>query len=385
MGLIASAAVSAVGAGVSAYVQDNAQHEAANAQLKALDNLKYLDVQDLVKQAKNQDLSKYQSQFAAQEKYDPLFAEMRTQGAKNIIQQLNADTSGTTAGDKALADLGTSTDLSNKQNAPVIQGLIDQAKQDLAAGASMPPEFEGQLIKAGLETAGASGGVAGLNGSGATGSNSRRLLGMEGIQLQQSRATEAQNLAGTAAGLQTERQSALSNLLSLDNNLRAAKFTRAQGGVAIGSSSIPSIGLTGGDVVNMDNANTNLRNQVTLGQGALNAQKKLADGQMWSQIIGAGTSLVSGMVGGGAGGGGGGMGGMLGGMMGGSGGGSGGGGGSAMTTNYGGMMSSGGNSSWIGSLFSNRGNMTQASPTSAYVDPYGFSYQQRGGLLYSGQ
>ena len=42
-----------------------------------------------------------------------------------------------------------------------------------------------------------------------------------------------------------------------DNNLRAAKFSRAQTGTAIGNATIPAIGLSGGDIVNMDVANTN--------------------------------------------------------------------------------------------------------------------------------
>lgn len=334
MGLIAAAAVAAVGAGASAYMQNRAAHGAANAQLRALDDLQYLDINDLKQQATKTDTDRYRTQFDVQRRYDPEFATMREQGARNIVSQLNADASGNTVADQSLTKANSAADLSDKQNAPVIQALIDQAKQDLASGASMSPEFQSQLIKAGLENAGASSGVSNLNGSGASGSTSRRLLGMEGIKLQQARAAEAESLAGAAGGLQTERQSALSNLIALDNNLRASKFARAQTGSVLGSSSIPSIGLTGGDVVNMNIANMNQRNAVTQSRGALNAQKQLADGQMWSKIIGAGTSMLGGMMGGGAGG-------MMGGVSGGGGGGG-----------FGSMMGSGGSSgSWISGLF----------------------------------
>lgn len=363
MGVIAAAAVVAIGAGVTAYVQDNAKHQAINQQLNALDNLQYLNIDDLKQQATQTDTEKYKTQFDVQKKYDPQFAALRSKGAGNMIQQLNADTSGTTTGDKALADMGSAADLSNKQNAPVIQGLIDQAKLDLASGASMSPEFESQLIKAGLENAGVSGGVSNLNGNGATGSNSRRLLGLEGIKLQQSRDAEAQNLASSAGGLQTQRQSTLSNLVTLDNNLRASKFARAQTGVAVGTSSIPSIGLTGGDVVNLNNANTQQRNQVTLARGDLNAQKKLADGEMWGKIIGATTSMVGGMMGGGGGGG-------MGSMMGGGGGG---GMGSMMGSAGSSGQMGGGGGSWISGLFGGgTNNSIQYNPNAGGNFSYGY-------------
>ena len=184
--------------------------------------------------------------------------------------------------------------------------------------------------------------MSNLNGNGATGSNTRRLLGIEGIKLQQQRAAEAEQLAGTASGLQTERQNALSNLLTLDNNLRAAKVQRGQTGAAVGTSSIPSIGLSGGDVVNMDIGNTNQRNAVILGKGNLQAQKQLANGEMWGKIIGAGTSLVGGALGGG-----------FGGL---AGGGAGAGGGMGATASSGGMMNGGGfSNSWISGLFRSNG------------------------------
>jgi hypothetical protein len=182
--------------------------------------------------------------------------------------------------------------------------LIKQANADLANGASLPPSFQAELVKAGLENAGTAGGNA--SSSGAAGTNIRQLLGLQGIQLQQSRANEAQNLMGTASNLQGARQATLTNLATLDDNLRQQRFNRGYAAAQLGSSSIPTIGLSGGDAVNMDIGNINQKNQVTLGMGGLDAQKALVNGQMWQSIIGSGSnaigSILGGMGGGAAGG-----------------------------------------------------------------------------------
>jgi hypothetical protein len=333
MGFLIAGAVVGLGTAIgSAVIQNQAENSAIGAQKDALTHLQSLDVNKLMDTATQADINKYKTQLDTQQKYDPVFGTMRTQGGQNIIAGLNQDASGNTIADKSLATANTSAASDSAANQPVIDALIAQAKSDLASGATLSPAFQQELIRSGLEKAGQSGEA--LSGSGAAGASTRTLLGSQGIALQQARTAEAKSNMSTAAALQGQRQSALEQLATLDNNLRGAKMQRGATAAQIGSSSIPSIGLSGSDAVNMNIANTNQANNITLTRGALDAQKALANGQMWSSILSSSGSAVSGVLGGMGGGGGG-----IGGLMGGGGGGGSSIGGGNMSSMYGGAGS----------------------------------------------
>jgi hypothetical protein len=306
MGFIAGAAVAALGSMGSAYLTWDAQDSALDAQEAALKKLKTIDIDEMKDLASETDIDRFRKQFEVQRDIDPRFAALRDKGAGNLLRALSDDASGQQYSDTTLKALGEDLEAERPVTQRLIDQLIERAEADLSAGATLPPEFQGELIKAGLERAGARGEA--IDGRGVAGTEIRRLLGSEGLALKERREAGALAKVGAAENLRARRSQVLSELAQLDNNLRGAKVNRAAGAIATGSAAVPAVGLTGADAVNMSLSNLDLKNQVTLGLGNIKAQKRLAEGQMYSSMLSSGTNFIGGLMGGG-----GGMGGMLGG------------------------------------------------------------------------
>ncbi|HYG24431.1 MAG TPA: hypothetical protein VEH04_16760 [Verrucomicrobiae bacterium] len=332
MGVIAAAVVGIAAAAGGAYLQWDANDAALDAQEKALNGLQFIDIDQQLDRATEVDTDRYRRQFEVQREIDPQYAALRDRGAQAILRLLAEDSDGGSLSDRAMRQVGDYAFAEGEANQSFIDALVQRAKEDLDAGATLPPEFQAELIKAGLEGAGTRG--ESIDGRGAAGTSIRQLVGSAGLDLKERRENNARTNLGAAESLRGRRAAVLQELAVMDNNLRTAKGQRATGALTIGNATVPAIGLTGADAVNLSLQNINLKNQQTLGLGDIKAQKRLAEGQMYSQMTSAVASGVTGMMGGG-----GGMGGMVGG--GGTGGGSSwisglmGGGGQQMSNAYG--------------------------------------------------
>jgi len=304
MGLIAAAVVAVVGAAAyagSAAAENKAKQSALTAQQKAWLNLKPIDIKDTQKVASDADIERFKNSLATQEQYDPTFSAMRKQGSANILKGLREDASGHSIAQNSLDQLAES----NTKNSAAEQGVIDQliarAKSDLDAGATLPPEFQAELVRSGLAKAGTSG--LPLNGEGAAGVESRTLLGKAGIELQQQRQNEALQAAEGAGGIQSRRAQILEGLSTLDNNLRTASAARSGGAIQLANGSMPNVGLSGADVANLSLKNNDFENRRTLALGGIKANKYLSQGAANSAYISAGGQAITGVIGAGAGGG----------------------------------------------------------------------------------
>jgi hypothetical protein len=137
------------------------------------------------------------------------------------------------------------------------------------------------------------------------------LLGSEGLALKERRENNARTNLSAAEMLKERRASALAGLLEMDNNFRGSKLTRAAGAQAIGLSTVPAIGITGADAINLSKENTNLANQITMSKGNIAAGKAEAKYGMYAGMLssvgsaftGGAGGAVAGAAGGGAGGG----------------------------------------------------------------------------------
>jgi hypothetical protein len=299
--------VGAVASVAGSVISADAASSAADAQANALNSLQTLDISNLSSSASAADMTKYRAGFDAQAKTDPTYAALRTQGASGYLSTLTSDASGTSPADTALNKLGANIDATGKANQSVISQLLDQASKELAAGATLPPEFQQEMVRSGLEGAGGSG--LSIDGRGAGGTGIRTLLGSAGIALQRQRQQDASGMLTTASSVNSQQQAALAELSQMSNQLTQSKATRAAGGMAVGNSTVPSIGLSGSDVANLNVANMNAKNNITMAQGQVAGQKDLAQGSMWSGVLnglgqgamGLGTLGGSGYFGGGGG------------------------------------------------------------------------------------
>jgi hypothetical protein len=300
--ITAAVAVGAIAAGAAVYSgmeAKGAAKDAARAQHAGYDAVQYVDIDKLNDKSLGADSKRFEEQFKLQEKFDPTVAGLRKGGAKGILDGLGDD-----ADANALLQELTKEGADSPRRQALIDKLYDGAEAELNAGATLPPEFQQELVRAGLEKTG----NAGTVGSGAAGVEARTILGRAGLDLQAHRRSEATKLLSTADVLKQNRAAILANTLGAveaTKNQRQGRFINAY---QIGAAGVPQAGLTGADVANLDVANLNLKNQVVLGKAGVNANLAIAKGQANQQMIAgvaSGLTTAVGGVGGGAGGGGG--------------------------------------------------------------------------------
>lgn len=291
-----SAAISAaaiVGGGMIAggVMQANAAKDAANSQIGALKKAPKLNIPQISDAATERDLQKYKDQFKYQSEIDPASAALRTEGAQSVLNELRA---GSPASDKAFSALQEQAATEQAQNAPLIAQLIEQARAEIAAGATLPPEFQSELIRSGLENSSAAGNS--LNKAGAAGANLRTLLGSAGEQLKGVRQQRAAQAIGTATDLQSRRASILAGIATMDQTLRGNRFNLGVQANVIGNNNVPDLGISGADVANLHIAKTNAAANTSAQIGQLQGQKALANGQLLSSIVQGTTSMAGGAL-----------------------------------------------------------------------------------------
>lgn len=369
MGAIAAVAVGATVAAAAvggAVIQADAQRKAANKMKDALSNMQTPDPEALSKVWKDTDLQKYQDQFTNLRKVDPETAALQDNSLKTL-----GTMTGETAGDRGLGTLhdsliGAKSDVTANQNlinqrvgvqdanAAKIQGLgdrylaaapdaatlaankdyqaqvKDRASQLLAEGGQLSPQQQAELVRAGLENAGARGMNA---GSGATRQTVGRLLASESENLANSRAANSTNLFGFAqnsAGADQSAQNtatagaqgafgqagglfanntatvannntqAINNRATLDTNAAqslvqkdAQQVSRNANLLGIAQSRTPNIGPSGNDVVSLYLAKMNAKNGQAIGIANTEGQKAMAQAGMYSGALNGIASGVS--------------------------------------------------------------------------------------------
>lgn len=171
------------------------------------------------------------------------------------------------------------------------QALIDAALGELSAGATLPPDVQAELVKAGLEKGGMVTGTA--SGRGTGGRITRELIGSAGLALKQQRQQQAAALLGQAQNLENSRSQILGQLFP--------SLAQTQLGVLGGEESVlnqsnaimPNAGLSGSDVANLWLARVGA--STSLSKDAANVAARGAQGvaQAWQPAIGAASNFAA--------------------------------------------------------------------------------------------
>lgn len=321
MGLITGAIIAGVvvaGAGIAAaQAKKSAANKAAKARSEALSRVRAVEPTSMEARARRADEDRYRSQLDLQRRVEPNAAGARESGLKELAASVRTPTDQLAEGvaAKAYQELAQSP----AELDALRTKLLSNAKEELDRGAELPPEFQAELVQAGLETSGASG--VGVGRRGAAGQTQRRLIGSAGLELQERRRANAQQAMATDVGVQSARQQVLAGLSSQLMGIGQARQARATTAIGVTQALMPESGLSGREVVGLEVNKQNTANQIALGQGEIAAGKAMAKGQYIADLAGAAASGVTtglGAYGAGAGGGGGGF---LGGAFGGGGGG----------------------------------------------------------------
>lgn len=296
------------------------------------------DQQKLLKEDYNPDrinalVNKYDKQYLLkrlelQKEIDPELAQLRELGKQQLLQEFQTPTSA-----RKSTQVSEQLFRENINESPeakrLRERLVTEANTELDRGAELPPEFQAELVRSGLEQ-GASSGI-GLSRR-TIGGNVSKILGSGGIALQNARQNQAMNLATTASGLNDARTRILSGIFPTVAAQEQQAGARSAAAFSFGDASLPAGGLTGREVQSVDLAGREGKRNLVGARADLSAKNTLTQQRLLSGIIGQAAS-VGGLLfnpetgGGGAAASGGGAGGITS-MLGGGGGSSGGSGGS---------------------------------------------------------
>ncbi len=303
MAVITTAAVVAAGATAAAIAKKRAADRAAKAQKKAIgqqENIlrRKLDPGALNRLAIQFDEERAKNRLALQREIDPEIADLR-QYSKDQLLKLVQQPSETRQTTQVANQLFRENIAPDERMEKLKDSIIQRAQEDFDSGANLPPEFQGELVRAGLNT----GAQAGIGTSErAIGGTTTRLLGGAGLQLKAQRAQEGAQLAGTADALARSRQQLLANIFPTVAAKEAQDLQRAGVGLQLSESMLPESGLSGQQATDIEIARqkgfANLLGQ----RGQVKAGQAQAQGQFVAGLIGAGTSLATAGIGAGAGG-----------------------------------------------------------------------------------
>lgn len=288
-GLLIAGAVIAAGAGVAAaQAKKNAANKAAKARQRALDSVQTTGPDAVNKLAQNADEERYTGQLALQKRVEPNAAAARESGLKELAGSVRTeqDVKAEQAANAAYDELGQE----DPQTAALRQQLLADAKAELDRGAELPPDFQAELVKAGLETSSRSG--VGVSRMGAAGQTQRKLIGSAGLALKQQRTQNATAAVGAETQFQSARQRVLaglsSQLMQIGNNRQA----RATNAVGVAQQLTPEYGLSGREMASLELRRQDQENQKKLGTGEIQAGKALAQGQYVAELAGTAASAA---------------------------------------------------------------------------------------------
>lgn len=297
--MIAAAAVVAAGAVAGAVVKKGAADKAAKAQKKGIQQQqsllkKKLDPSVLNKLAQDADKERAEGRIALQKEIDPELAQLRQLGKEQLLQQASIEESS-----KQSTQLANKLFEQTKEQDPRLERLknsiLDAAQSEIDAGATLPPEFQAELVRSGLSQ----GSQAGISISrDSIGGNVARSLGLAGIQLQQQRQQAAQNLVNTGQGLVLARTNVLASIFPKLRDLETQRRMEAGQMFGVAEGALPESGLSGDTIANLEVARQKGMAGLLGQQAAISAQQSRDKGEYTSALIGAGTSFASGAIGG---------------------------------------------------------------------------------------
>lgn len=315
MGLITAlviAGVAAAGAAGGAYAKKKAADKAATAQKSALTGQKKILQDELSFDRINQaatdaDRLRAENRLALQKEVDPELAQLRQLGKEKLLteaQRPNESLQSTQVANALFKENATQ----DPRLEALKSSIINRAQDEIAAGATLPPSFQADLVRAGVSQ----GSQAGFQTDAKTvGGTIARALGIGGEQLKVARENQAVNLAGAATNLDESRAKILGSIFPTIANAEQTRRQNAASEFGVGEATLPESGLTGREAANIQQNRGNTLLKIRGQRGQIAAQQAQAQGAATAAYIGAGTSFATSALGG-FGGGGGGAGGILG-------------------------------------------------------------------------
>lgn len=287
--------IGAAGSIASASIQAGAIKKATQMQIDALEKQRQfvydeLDPTKVGGASLNADIDRAKNRLALQSQIDPDLLSSRYAAEGKISKQLGELGSGSP--EDLVAQLATKEGMAG---VPGMQEgkkqLVDAALKELSAGATLPPDVQAELVKAGLERSGMTTGSASPKGFG--GQILRELIGSAGLQLKQQRMTNAQNLLGRAQQLEESRQQLLGTLFPRLAQTQLSVLGGAQNVLQQSNQMVPEAGIGGTDVANIWLSRVGATNQLAQSAADAAARGGMGAAQAWGTGLGAATNYAA--------------------------------------------------------------------------------------------
>jgi hypothetical protein len=290
--------VAAAAAAGAAAAKNAAAKKAAHAQTEALKGQKKILTEELgydkVQQASvNAERNRAKERIRLQEEIDPELAQLRQLGKQQLLAQAQQPDAS-----KESVQVAKQLFEENIKPSEGLEKLKDQiigkAQEKLNQGATLPPEFQAELVRAGVSQ----GAQAGLRPTQKTvGGRLYQALGSAGVALENQRTQEAQQLAGTAANLQQSRAKILESIFPTISQSEQIQKQNAAGNFQVGDQTMPQAGLTGAEAANLQINRGNTLMKIRGQKGQVQAQKALAQGEATASYIKAGGQFATSAIG----------------------------------------------------------------------------------------
>lgn len=256
------------------YMGSQAQKKAIEEQKRALARLKSIDIEKYKKEANLGDREEYANRLENLRITDPELAKVRDASVANLLETIQP--SQPTRADRVADLLVERATEENPLMRRLEQRFLELANTRLDEGAELPPEFQAELVRSGLEQAGTTG--AGANRSGPLAQLLGTRIGEAGLQLERQRVSEALGLTQASEALKNNRTNILRGLATDLQNLELSRTNVARTALTDIYAQGPGGGLDGDDVINALETNRQLKNYQILGKGQLNAMNEMRRG-----------------------------------------------------------------------------------------------------------
>jgi|GEM_PF-5004381 len=223
-----------------------------------------------------------QKRLELQKELDPELAQLRQQGKENLLQELGRDNS-TRQSQQVANALFNENVKPNEAQERLKDKLFSEANAELQAGATLPPELQAELVRAGVSGAAGSGFAIDKNAIGGTVAHA---IGSEAVRLKQLRQNQAVQLGQAASGLQDARARILQNIFPTVQTAEQVAAARGATAFAIGNENLPSGGLTGREAASFDIQGKEGGRQLVGQRFDAKAQKTLRDAAFLNNAIG---------------------------------------------------------------------------------------------------
>jgi hypothetical protein len=288
---------SAAGSIASAKMQADAIEDATRMQVAALERQRQFVFENLEpsrvsEAARAADVERAESRLALQQRIDPALLATRYVSQENLFRL--AQEGAESAGDQVAAQLFSAVQKEEPRLEQLREQLLDNALAEIEAGASLPPDVQAELVKAGLERSGTVG--TGSSSRGLAGKLTRKLIGSEALALKKARQDQAVRLGLAGQEIQNQRLGILASVFPTLKNLQSTNLAQQQSLLQTSNQAVPEAGLGGSDVANIFLARVGATNQLAQSAADVAARGALQQATALQGMVGGITSAAGGIT-----------------------------------------------------------------------------------------